>query len=186
MSEQATIEAKFQAEQKQVDIDHHTPTAGAMTNHVLSNRMIMNMKLHQIEWFVKGPNAESYKAVIGQTIFENYDWYEKIAEQLLDEGEIPSSTTDEYKEYTMLEEHGENKYLDADEMLQTVVDDFVTDNMFVTRAIKLAEKEGRPAFNKLLIDLYGWNNHQIRIYQALLGKTATEGLEDDEDDDDED
>ncbi|MFD1470967.1 ferritin-like domain-containing protein [Companilactobacillus mishanensis] len=183
MTEQATIESKFAAEQKQADADHHKPTAGAMTNHVLSNHAILNTKLHQIQWFVKGPNAENYKAVLSQVIYENYEWFDKIAEQLLDEGEIPSSTTDEYKEYTMLEEHGENKYLDADEMLETIVQDLVTDNMFVTRAIKLAEKEDRPAFQELLVEMYGWNNHQIRVFQGLLGKTATEGLEDDDDDD---
>lgn len=184
MTEQATLDAKFAAEQKQADVDHHKPTAGAMTNHVLSNHLVMNIKLHQISWFIKGANAENYKAVLKQTISENNQWFDKIAEQLLDENELPSSTMKEYSDYTMLEEHGENKYLNAEEMLATVVNDLVTDNMFVTRAIKLAEKEDRPYFQQVLVELLGWNNHQIRIYQALLGKTATEGLGDDEDDED--
>jgi DNA-binding ferritin-like protein len=182
MTEQATIEAKYTAEQKQTDTDHHTPTAGAMTNHVLSNHLVLNIKLHQLSWFIKGPNAENYKTILKQTINENNQWFDKIAEQLLDENELPSSTIKEYSDYTMLEEHGENKYLNAEEMLDTVVKDIVRDNMFVTRAIKLAEKENRPYFQKVLIDLLGWNNHQIRIYQALLGKTATEGLNDEDED----
>lgn len=184
MTEQATLDAKLAAEQKQADVDHHKPTAGAMVNHVLSNHMLLNVKLHQISWFIKGPNAENYKNVLKNTIKENNEWFDKIAEQLLDEAELPSSTMAEYSEYTMLEEHGENKYLDAEEMLNTVVEDLTTDNMFVTRAIKLAEKEDRPFFQQVLVEMLGWNNHQIRIYQALLGKTAAEGLGEDEDDED--
>lgn len=181
-----TIDEKFAVEQKQADADHHKPTAGAMTGHIVSNHFLLNIKLHQIKWFVKGPNAENYKDVLNQTIDENNAWYDKIADQLLDEGELPPSTMKEYTEYTMIEEDGKNKYLDAEDMLQTVVDDFNTDNMFVTRAIKLAEKEDRPFMAQVLVQLLGFNNHQIRIYQALLGKTAREGFEEEDDDDDED
>lgn len=186
MTEQATLDAKFAAEQKQADKDHHTPTAGAMINHVLSNRMVMNVKLHQIKWFVKGPNAENYKSVIEETILENNEWFEKIADKLLDENEMPSSTIKEYTDYTFFEEHGENKYLNAEEMLDTVVQDLNADIMFITRSIALAEKEDRPSLKQLMVEMLGWNNHQIRIYQALLGKTATEGLNEDEDDEDDD
>ena len=183
MTEQAILEEKFAAEQKQADLDHHAPTAGAMTNHVLANHFMMNLKWHQISWFIKGADAENYKSVLKTVMTENNDWYNKIAEQLLDENELPASTMKEYLDYTMLEEHGENKYLNANEMLDTVVQDLATDNMFVTRAIKLAQKEERPAFQQLLVELLGWNNHQIRILQALLGKAAGEGFEEEDDED---
>ncbi|KRK81232.1 ferritin-like domain-containing protein [Companilactobacillus nodensis] len=181
-----TIDEKFAAEQKQADADHHKPTAGAMTGHIVSNHAYINVKLHQLKWFVKGPNAENYKAVLSDTIDENNAWFDKIADQLLDEGELPPSTMKEYSDYTMIEENGANKYLDAESMIQTVVNDFATDNMFVTRAIKLAQNEDRPFMAQVLVELLGWNNHQIRIYQALLGNDAKAGFEEDDDDDDED
>lgn len=178
-----TIDEKFAAEQKQADVDHHKPTAGAMTGHIVSNHFLLNIKLHQLKWFVKGANAENYKTVLNQTIDENNAWYDKIADELLDEGELPPSTMKEYSEYAMIEEDGKNKYLKAEDMLQTVVDDFTTDNMFVTRAIKLAQKEDRPFMEQVLVQLLGFNNHQIRIYQALLGKSAKEGFEEEDDED---
>lgn len=178
-----TIDEKFAAEQKQADADHHKPTAGAMTGHIVSNHFLLNIKLHQLKWFIKGANAENYKTVLNQTIAENNAWYEKVAEELLDEGELPPSTMKEYSEYAMIEEAGQNKYMKPGDMLQTIVDDFNTDNMFVTRAIKLAEKEDRPFMAQVLIQLLGFNNHQIRIYQALLGKNAREGFEEEDDED---
>ncbi|WDC93202.1 hypothetical protein PSR33_10435 (plasmid) [Latilactobacillus curvatus] len=34
------IETRYQAEVKQADVDHHTPTAGAMIGHVMANLTI--------------------------------------------------------------------------------------------------------------------------------------------------
>lgn len=47
------VEEKYQAEVKQADIDHHTPTAGAMTGHIVANLRILDVKLHQAKWFMK-------------------------------------------------------------------------------------------------------------------------------------
>src|SRR5699024_11864081 len=69
-----------------------------MTGHIVSNHFLLNIKLHQIKWFVKGANAENYKAVLNQTIDENNAWYDKIADELLDEGELPPSTMKEYSD----------------------------------------------------------------------------------------
>lgn len=38
-------EEKYQAELKQSDIDHHTPTAGAMMGHIIANLAIHSLKL---------------------------------------------------------------------------------------------------------------------------------------------
>ena len=35
-----TSEEQYQKELKQSDIDHHTPTAGAMTGHIIDNLLI--------------------------------------------------------------------------------------------------------------------------------------------------
>jgi DNA-binding ferritin-like protein len=180
------IKNLYAAEQEQSEHDHHVPTAGAMTNHILSNHVIMTNRLHQAEWFVKGANAIQLAADFKATNAENAEWIDRIAQALLDEDEIPANITSEYTAWTMLEEHGEVKYLSADEIVAGLVQDFNTDNLFVTRAIALAEKENRPAFAAELVALFGWNNRQIRKYQAVLGNTARVGLDEEDDDDDED
>ncbi len=176
------VQKQYQQEQAQSDHDHHVPTAGAMTNHILSNHVLLTNRLRQAAWFVKGMNAVQLAATFSTTNAANSDWIERLAQGLLDEGEIPASITQEYTEWTMLAEHGEAKYLTAAEMVDGLVHDFDTDNLFITRAIALAEKENRPAFAALLVQLLGWNNRQIRQYQALLGRTAREGLEEEDDD----
>ena len=183
----ADIVKKYTDEQAQAEHDHHVPTAGAMTNHILSNHVILTNRLHQAAWFVKGLAATQLAADFKTTNAENSAWIDRIADALLDENEIPASITSEYTAWTMLEEHGESKYLDAAGIIDGLVHDFNTDNLFVTRAIALAEKENRPAFAATLTELFGWNNRQIRQYQALLGNDARTGLnEEDDDDDDED
>ena len=83
----------------------------------------------------------------------------------------------------MLEENGAFKYQDAATLVAGTVKDFDTENLFVDRAIKLAEKEDRPALAAWLVAYRGRNNRQIRQLQAFLGHTARFGLgeEDDED-----
>jgi hypothetical protein len=47
-------EEKYQAELKQSDLDHHKPTAAAMTGHIISNLLIHSLKISQASLFVKG------------------------------------------------------------------------------------------------------------------------------------
>lgn len=180
------VEAKYQAEVKQADIDHHTPTAGAMTGHIVANLRILDVKLHQTKWFMKGFEAVATRPLYDALIQQARQDYDMVADALLAENELPPSTTAEYTEYQMLDEDGRNKYLTAAEMIDINVHDYHTENLFVTRAIKLAEKEDRPALAATLTTLLSHNNHAIQQLQTLLGKTAWEGLVEEDDDDDED
>lgn len=178
------INAQYAAEVKQSDYDHHHPTAGAMTNHIISNHVVLTNRLRQAEWFVKGLNAGTLAATFKASGQANFAWIDRLGQDLLDEDEVPANIASEYAEWNMLEEHGETKYLDAAGLIDGIVHDFNTDNLFVTRAIILAEKQSKPVLASELTALYGWNNRQIRQYQALLGNTARVGLDEEDDDDD--
>lgn len=52
-----TSEEQYQQELKQSDIDHHTPTAGAMTGHIIANLLIHSLKISQAKLFTKGNAA---------------------------------------------------------------------------------------------------------------------------------
>lgn len=180
-----TIEDQYAAELKQSDVDHHTPTAGAMTNHILSNLLVAAVKLSQTKWYVKGPQSFSLRAEYQRLIEQNNRQFSELGDLLLDENQKPSSTTAELVKYSMLEENGAFKYQDADTMVAATIKDFDTENLFVDRAIKLAEKETRPALAAWLTNYRGTNNRNIRELQAYLGNDARTGLdEEDEDDDD--
>ena len=165
--------------------DHHVPTAGAMTNHILSNLHISIVKFHQVRWSVKGPLALSVRQLLAGYIDTYRKQFDALGELLLDEGEIVSTTTKEYHDYNMLQEGGDKKYLNAEDQVSELVHDADTHNLFIDRAIKLAEKEERPALASFLTDLRGTNNHIIRELQAVLGMTR-DGLDEENDEDDED
>ena len=140
-----TIDEQYAAELKQSDIDHHVPTAGAMTNHILSNLMVAYVKLTQVKWYVKGPQSLALRTAYQRLLDQNVRQFAELGELLL-------------------------------------VD---TENLFVDRAIKLAEKENRPALAAWLVAYRGSNNRNIRELQVYLGNDARTGLdEEDEDDDD--
>lgn len=67
-------------------------------------------------------------------------------------------------------------------MIAEMVADYNTANLFVSRAIKLAEKEERFALAADMVSLMGYNQHQIRELQSQLGKAAREGLDEEDDD----
>ncbi|MFC6181732.1 ferritin-like domain-containing protein [Lactiplantibacillus daowaiensis] len=183
MSE-VTIDARYAAELKQRDIDHHVPTAGAMTNHILSNLMVEYVKLNQTKWYVKGPQYFDLQRVYERLLAQNTKHFSELAAVLLDEDQKPSSTTAELVKYAMLAEDGAFKYQDATTMITATIKDFDTENLFVDRAIKLAEKETRPALAAWLVAYRGSNNRNMRQLQAYLGQTARVGLDEDDEDDD--
>lgn len=186
MTNTMTIADRYAAEQTQTEHDHHVPTAGAMTNHILANLHISIVKFHQVRWSVKGPLAVSVRSLLNDYIATYRRQFDALGELLLDEGEIVSTTTKEFHDYNMLQEGGDKKYFAAEDQIDGLVHDADTHNLFIDRAIKLAEKEERPALASFLTDLRGTNNHIIRELQALLGKDARDGLDEEDDDDDED
>ena len=179
-----TIEDRYAAEKAQTEHDHHVPTAGAMTNHILANLHISIVKFHQVRWSVKGPLALSVRQLLTTYITTYRNQFDALGELLLDEGEIVSTTTTEYHDYNMLQEGGDKKYYAATDQLNELIHDADTHNLFIDRAIKLAEKESRPALATFLVTLRGTNNHIIRELQAVLGNSARTGLDDEDEDDD--
>ncbi|KRM86783.1 stress induced DNA binding protein [Lacticaseibacillus thailandensis DSM 22698 = JCM 13996] len=155
-----------------------------MINHILSNHVILTNKLRQATWFIRGVAAPQLATALRTTNQENSTWIDRVADALLDEGEIPANLMSEYASWTMLKEDGAQKYRDTDTIINGLVHDWDTDNLFVTRAIALANQEERPALAATMTALYGWNRHQIRLYQAVLGHAARTGLDDEDDDDD--
>ncbi|WP_125604758.1 ferritin-like domain-containing protein [Lapidilactobacillus bayanensis] len=181
------IEAKYQAELKQADIDHHKPTAGAMSGHIVANLWYFDVKLHQALWYLKGSEAISLQGFYQDLIAENRKQLDELGTILLDENELPPATVAEYTQYTKISEEPRLKYQTASAIVNETAHDFTTANMFIDRAIILAQRENRPVLADFLTKLRGYNNHQTRLLQAQLGKTAWEDLvEVDDDDEDED
>jgi hypothetical protein len=61
----ATPEKLFEAEVKQADIDHHTPTAGAMTGHIVANlEVLSNTEKEDLNFQVKCNDDNEFLIVV--------------------------------------------------------------------------------------------------------------------------
>ena len=103
-------EEKYQAELKQSDLDHHQPTAAAMTGHIISNLLIHSLKINQANLFAKG-SASLFlvEKAAGWIAYERQE-FDQLNHLLVNNGESIPTITAQFKEYTMLEEDGSRKY----------------------------------------------------------------------------
>ena len=179
-----SIEERYLAEQKQAEIDHHQPTAGAMADHVLANLRVLTNKLVQAAWYVKGSSYfadRKYLLQLQATL--NHDIVQ-LGDQLRAVGEKPASVTAEFSEYSMLTEDPRIKYYSTEAILAGLVADCQTSLMFIQRAVALANQESKFPLASYLIELNGQFERASQKLQARLGKEPREGLEEEDDDDD--
>lgn len=177
-----TPEEKYQAELLQSEKDHHTPTAGAMIGHILSNLHIQQNKLRQGIYSIKGAEQSFVKTEFTRIIREEGQLFDELSFLMLDEGEVIPTTTEEFRQYAMLTESGQLKYEESRGVIFSAAKDFDTQNLFITRGIALAEKENKYALAEFLKRLYGWMKHQIFVVQSYLGNDVGFGLTEEEDD----
>jgi len=178
MANEKTPQERLQEEQEHKEHVHHTKiNAAAIADHILGNIHTLHVKLHQYHWYVKGPHFFSLHNKIEELYNENEDWFDEIAERLLGSGHKPASTTVEFEEYSTLSEDPANKYLNADKMVENIVDDFRSTRELAIRAIRLTQDEGDDAFEDTLIAYKDHLDETIWMLQAFIGKEA---LEDDD------
>lgn len=175
--EKAMIEAKYQAAVQQAELDHHTPTAGAMVGHIMANLTIQQRKLQQMKWYAMGFESLAFKTLLADLLVENSVLLDQTAQRLLDEDQLIPTTAAEYQEYGMLTEDARIQYWSVPMMTAELVRDYDTADLFVTRAIKLAQKEQRYTLANELIAMLGTNQHRIRLLQSLLNQAPREGLD---------
>lgn len=177
-------EKLYQEELKQSNVEHHTPTAGAMVGHIISNLLIHSLKISQAKFFAKGNAALFLQENADAWIKYEQVEFNQLNQILVNNGLIIPTTTDQFIEYTMLEQNGADKYLAGQDQLFNLVKDFDTQILFITKAIALAKKEELPDLESNLVELLAWIKEQIALTQRFLGHDLREGLYTEEDDDD--
>ena len=104
--------------------------------------------------------------------------------KILDENEIVPSTTEEFLKYhKFITEDPKAKYWTDEDLLESFIVDFQAQNMFITRAIKLANKEEKFALAAGVVELYGYNLQVIHNLAGDLGKSVADFHDEDEDND---
>lgn len=179
MTEKYTPEELLEKEiaQNEREHDHHNPTAAAMTNHIIANQGILNVKLHQYHWYVKGPNFFSLHEKFEELYNENSKYYDEIAERLIASGAKPASTTEEYMKYSLVSESAQDKYMSAEKMVGNLVDDFRITRDLAIRTIRLAQNEKDDVLEDMMINYKNYLDKTIWMLQAFLNKSALKGEE---------
>ncbi|MCI1984703.1 MAG: DNA-binding protein [Bifidobacteriaceae bacterium] len=185
-----TPQERYEQESAASDRDHHTPTAGAMTGHIIANLFLDILKIRQARWFAKGSTRLFLELHASEWIKFESEMVERLDDVLVSDNEMIPTTTAQVNEYGKLEEDPARKYAPGDEQLTDLIHDFDWQLIFVGKAIGLADAEGKTALSSALSDFRAWAKRQILEAQLFLGNDPTDGLykevdDDDDEDDDE-
>ncbi len=179
------VKARQAAAAKQADHDHHVPTAGAMSGHVLANLQVLARKLEQFRLTLNGSRSESDRQLLTELLGQARQHFAVLAADLAAQDEDFPTTTAEFDEYTMLKEDPALRFWTNDMKLDAVVNDLDTCQLFVSRAIPLANKENKLVLAADMLQLQRWHEQSILRLQMRLGRAVTAGrelLDEDEDD----
>lgn len=179
------VKARQEAAAKQADHDHHVPTAGAMSGHVLANLQVLARKLEQFRLTLNGASSESDRQLLTELLGQARQHFAVLASDLAAQDEDFPTTTAEFDEYTMLKEDPALRFWTNDMKLDAVVNDLDTCQLFVSRAIPLANKENKLILAADMLQLQRWHEQSILRLQTRLGRAVTAGrelLDEDEDD----
>ena len=183
-----TPQQMYEREAEQSDRDHHTPTAGAMTGHIIANLFLDILKIRQARWFAKGVTRLFLDAHAQEWISYESAMIDRLDSVLVSDSEMVPTTTAQLTEYGKLTEDPVRKYNPGADQLTDLIHDFDWQLIFVGKAIALADNEGKTALSSTLSDFREWAKRQILEAQLFLGNDPMDGLykEVDDDDDDED
>ncbi|WP_332372154.1 DNA-binding protein [Lactococcus cremoris] len=177
---EVSIDEKYEAEVKKSEIDHHKPTAGSMLSHVLSNIFYEKISLMQAGLYAK---SADYRIKFREIALKEDEWFYLISEQLLDENELVPTTLDEFvSNHKFIENDPKAKYWTDEALIENFINDFQNQNLFIGRAIKLAQKEEKFSLELAIRKIYGYNLSIIRYFAGELGTTIGEFIEEEDDD----
>ena len=154
---------------------HQEETAVITVNHLVANLGVLYVKLHQYHWHVKGPHFFTLHAKFEELYNEATGYFDSFAERLLQLGERPYSTLQEFSEHAFIEEKVYTKEIHADKMVEDLVKDYRAIRDYTVKGIELAGNEGDTVTEDMLIEYKSNLDFQLWNLQAYLGKDATEG-----------
>jgi starvation-inducible DNA-binding protein len=128
-----------------------TITLEQVMNQQIANWNVLYTKLHRFHWYVKGPHFFTLHAKFEELYEEAAGTIDEFAERLLIVGGMPISTLKEYIQYATIEENSGN--LTAEEMVQTIVNDFSQIISELKTGKKAAELENDEVTSDMFTEL---------------------------------
>lgn len=155
----------------------HQATAGFMTNHLVANLGMLNVKLHQYHWHIQGPHFFTLHTKFEALYNEANQYFDTFAERLISTGEKPYSTLGEFIEHSFIQESVYDEKITAEKMVANLVADYRTIRDVTVKGIQLASQEEDHVTEDMLIGYKENVDVNIWMLQAYLGKDTLEGEE---------
>lgn len=128
-------------------------TLEQVLNQQIANWNVLYTKLHHFHWYVKGPHFFTLHAKFEELYEEAAATIDEFAEQLLTNDGNPISTLKESLQITTIEET--NEKLNAEEMVQTVINDFSLIIDELKSGMKIAEQNNDEVTSDMFLGLIG-------------------------------
>ncbi|MFK9091124.1 DNA starvation/stationary phase protection protein [Bacillus salipaludis] len=128
-------------------------TLEQVLNQQIANWNVLYTKLHQFHWYVKGPHFFTLHAKFEELYEEAAATMDEFAEQLLANGGSPISTLKESLQLATIEET--NEKLTAEEMVQSVINDFSLVINELKAGMEVAEQNNDEVTSDMFLSLIG-------------------------------
>lgn len=151
----------------------HHPTS-TLINQLIANLGVLNVKIHQYHWYIKGPHFFTLHDKFEDLYKENNQYFDSFAERLIVTGKKPFATLTEYIEHASITEQPYNKKITAETMVETLINDYRSMQDITIKSIQFAGKEDDSVTEDMLIEYKSTLDNNIWTLQAYLGKNALE------------
>lgn len=143
-------------------------TVADTLNRQVANFSVLHMKLHHFHWYVKGEHFFTLHLKFEELYKEAALHLDTIAERMLSQRALPAATLAETLELSSLKEAtGEE---DAQQMIQTLADDFEVICNELTEGISLAEEKDDQPTADLLVHIRTSLEKHRWMFEAYLGE----------------
>ncbi|MCM3787028.1 DNA starvation/stationary phase protection protein [Domibacillus indicus] len=137
-------------------------------NKQVANWTVLYTKLHNYHWYVKGPQFFTLHAKFEELYTEASGHIDELAERLLALDGKPVATLRESLELaTVNEAEGQEA---AEEMVQSVVNDFTTLTGELKEAMDLAAEVGDETTGDMLLAIHQSLEKHVWMLKSFLGK----------------
>ncbi|WP_050181072.1 Dps family protein [Domibacillus robiginosus] len=137
-------------------------------NKQVANWTVLYTKLHNYHWYVKGPQFFTLHTKFEELYTEASEHIDELAERLLALDGKPVATLRESLELaTVNEAEGQEA---AEEMVQSVVNDFTTLTGELKEAMDLAAEVGDETTGDMLLAIHQSLEKHVWMLKSFLGK----------------
>ncbi|GIN59508.1 general stress protein 20U [Lederbergia ruris] len=139
-----------------------------MLNKQVANWTVLYTKLHNHHWYVKGPHFFSLHEKFEELYNEADQNIDELAERLLAIGGKPVATLKDALQMASIGEVEET--LDANGMVQSIVDDFTILIDELKEGMEIAEKAGDESTSDMFLAIHTSLEKHNWMLKAFLGK----------------